>query len=574
MVLTGRPVARRLGVSRRVARRCGARLGTLRVFGAAGVRAVVRAVVLAVVLAPALAAQGAFGSDGDAWVANEGVNFTQKQGRIAADRELQRLSFAWHSSLNLNDVWARLFSVDGTPLTGDLMANASFGTGIQDEPDVALGEGGNTFVAWSDRAAFDGDNMGIAAVVLDEFGVPLGPEFVVNETWVASQWEPLIQPMPGGGFVIAWSGNNDGDAYIRVYDDDGLPLTPEIEVNTFDNNAQIDTVAAASGMGTVFAVWVDHGGNGPGSGTNLFGRVYDELGNALQSTEFLIHETVFEGAQREPRLVSDGMGRFLLVWEDHENDGDGRGVFARRFDALGAPLGPEFLVNETITAGDQFWPNVAVDWLGNAVVLFEDDSTGNHRVLGQRIDRHDQRIGAAFVVSTNTLDDFTLPDVVMDEAFEHMVFAWTGNGTEGGNPKQDIFAQPYRFEPITIGGTPAPGQAFTLDLDLPGGEFLDYILLGSTATSPAIPLPKNRELELAPDVLFQLTLDFPNAGLFVDFQGTLDGNGRATAQVNLPPLPEISGLTMYFAAISLDSSAPSFPKKLRHVTHPVAVTIQ
>jgi len=525
-------------------------------------------------LSAPLTAQGAFGPDGASWVVNEGQNFTQKQGRISADPDLERLSFAWHSSLNLNDVWARLYDVDGTPLTGDLMANASFGIGIQDEPDVALGEGGNTFIAWSDRAAFDGDNMGIAAVVLDAFGVPLGPEFVVNQTWVASQWEPLIQPMPGGGFVIAWSGNNDGDAYIRVYDDAGLPLTPEIEVNTLGNNAQIDTVAAASGMGTVFTVWVDHGGHGPGSGTNLFGRVYDELGNALQSAEFLIHETVFEGAQREPRLVGDRMGRFLLVWEDHENDGDGRGIYARRFDALGAPLGPEFLVNATVTAGDQFAPNVAVDWLGNAVILFEDDSTGSHRVLGQRIDRHDQPMGAAFVVSNNTLDGFSLPDVVMDQAYERMVLAWTGNGSVGSSPKQDIFAQPYRFEPITVGGTPAPGQSFTLDLDLPGGDFLDYILLGSLSTDPGIPLPKGRELALTTDLLFSLTLNFPNAGVFVDFQGSLDGNGRATAQVNLPALPEISGLTMHFAAISLDSSEPTFPKKLRHVTDPVAVTIQ
>ena len=62
--------------------------------------------------------------------------------------------------------------------------------------------------------------------------------------------------------------------------------------------------------------------------------------------------TVTTGRQRTPAVAMDGAGRFIVVWEDGSRDGSGSGIFARRYDALGAPMGDDFPVNTT-TSNDQ-----------------------------------------------------------------------------------------------------------------------------------------------------------------------------------------------------------------------------
>ena len=58
------------------------------------------------------------------------------------------------------------------------------------------------------------------------------------------------------------------------------------------------------------------------------------------------------GLTHPTRVAAEGPSRFLVVWEDAGHDGSGYGLFARRFDADGHALGPEFQVNQT-AASDQ-----------------------------------------------------------------------------------------------------------------------------------------------------------------------------------------------------------------------------
>jgi hypothetical protein len=40
---------------------------------------------------------------------------------------------------------------------------------------------------------------------------------------------------------------------------------------------------------------------------------------------------------------------------------------------------------------------------------------------------------------------------------------------------------------------------------------------------------------------------FLNTSLFINFLGTLDGEGQASAQLNTPSVPGFAGITMYYA---------------------------
>ncbi|MFO0864700.1 MAG: Ig-like domain-containing protein [Gemmataceae bacterium] len=62
-------------------------------------------------------------------------------------------------------------------------------------------------------------------------------------------------------------------------------------------------------------------------------------------------------------------GSYVVVWErrqDHQSRDD---VFARRFSATGAPLGPAFLVHAA-SGHDQYDPRIAMDAAGNFVVIW------------------------------------------------------------------------------------------------------------------------------------------------------------------------------------------------------------
>jgi len=79
--------------------------------------------------------------------------------------------------------------------------------------------------------------------------------------------------------------------------------------------------------------------------------------------------------QRAPRVDADPAGNFVVVWSSGSYYRDGAdgyrsGVAARRFDAVGSPRGPEFLVN-TYTVGPQDAPNVAVAPTGEFTVAWE-----------------------------------------------------------------------------------------------------------------------------------------------------------------------------------------------------------
>jgi hypothetical protein len=180
--------------------------------------------------------------------------------------------------------------------------------------------------------------------------------------------------------------------------------------------------------------------------------------------------------QRRPSVAVDAAGNFVVVWQSFGEDGNGEGVFGRRYDPSGVPRGPAFLVN-TSTTQSQSVPDVASDPSGNFVVVW----TGQiHPVFGteifaQRYDASGAAQGANFVVNTYTTGIQHGPAVTMD-ATGRFVVAWESVGQDGsegailyrpfdaaGNPAFD----PLRANTYTTGHQlrPAIGSE-------PGGNFV------------------------------------------------------------------------------------------------------
>jgi hypothetical protein len=298
------------------------------------------------------------------------------------------------------DVFARFLGADLAPLGGDLWVNSTLFLEVQDEPAIGWSSAGRVLVAWSDRHGYDGEQMGIFARLLNGNGTFAGSEFQVNATGSASQWRPLIAPRVGGGFLVAWSGDWDGDAYFRIYSDAGGPLSGEVRVHVSEFDAQVDPTLAQAPDGTILVAFVDFSGQGGiGNGLNLWGRTFDASGAAREAFEFPLLPFA-NGDQREPRLAVDGLGRFVLVYQDTLADGSANGIACRRYASDASPLGLPFVVNTT-TASDQVEPRVACAQDGSFAVAWTDWSAGSARIRARRFDANAQPLGDEFTVNEN-----------------------------------------------------------------------------------------------------------------------------------------------------------------------------
>src|SRR5262249_18350067 len=177
-----------------------------------------------------------------------------------------------------------------------------------------------------------------------------------------------------------------------------------------------------------------------------------------------------------PRVASTPMGGFVVVWEERyrAGDGDGFGVLARRYDASGAPLGSDFLVNE-LTTSHQSAPALAVNASGEFIVVWETCAAGCSDVSGRLYDASGSPLTGEFAVNSFTPSNQSRPRAVLDDAGSFVV-VWSSYLQDGSlsgvfGRRFDSSAVPlgpdYQLNSFTTGNQSGPD--IVLD---PAGGFL------------------------------------------------------------------------------------------------------
>jgi hypothetical protein len=181
--------------------------------------------------------------------------------------------------------------------------------------------------------------------------------------------------------VVVWEsvGSDDSDTdqecvRLRRFDAAGTPQGSEFQVNTYTTSYQSNPVIGSDGFGGFVVTW-DSGGSGE-TDTSLQSaqaRRFDGAANPL-GADFQVNSYT-TGYQYTPSVAPDGAGGFVVVWGADNGNGTDTdatcgGIYARRFDAFGAPASDDFQVN-TYTTGGQGSPCVAPDGAGGFVVIWE-----------------------------------------------------------------------------------------------------------------------------------------------------------------------------------------------------------
>src|SRR5205807_2940937 len=135
-----------------------------------------------------------------------------------------------------------------------------------------------------------------------------------------------------------------------------------------------------------------------------------------------------------PAIASDASGNFLVVWSTVGPDGDAYGVEGQRYASSGAPLGASFQVN-TGTAGNQYRARVASLAAGGFVVAWEDaGSFGFPRgIFGRRYDASGAPLGDEFRINAYTSGLQESPDVASDPVGGGFVVAWADHSGHDGD---------------------------------------------------------------------------------------------------------------------------------------------
>lgn len=356
-------------------------------------------------------------------------------------------------------VRGQIFDASGAKIGSEFLVPSTT-SGDQSYHSVRGLANGGFVVTWTDTSHSSGDTSSTAVrgQVFDASGARSGAEFLVNTITTDGQEDPSVADLTDGGFVVTWTDGSrsadDTSVYAvrgQKFDATGSKISAEFLVNTTTMDYQLYSSASGLAGGGFVVTWQDESLTaGDTTGTAVRGQLFDAVGAKI-GTEFVVNSTTSSN-QGEPSVSGLAGGGFVVTWDDNSQSPDDPSALAVRgqvYDSLGAKIGTEFLVN-TSTASYQDKSSVSGLTNGGFIVTWQDGGTNS--VRGQLFDANGTRTGIEFAV--DTVMGQSAPSVagMADGSF---VVSWS---TGGGDVGARVFS--YSTAPTS---TPGSGGAFVED---------------------------------------------------------------------------------------------------------------
>ncbi|WP_290428436.1 cadherin domain-containing protein [Thermocoleostomius sinensis] len=369
-------------------------------------------------------------------------------------------------------VYAQRYNKDGVAQGGPILVNQGHVvTGDQISAAVAMDADGDFIVTWSSYAFYqplDRDGFGVFAQRFSRTGATQGSTFLVNTTTTGNQEDSDIATLADGRFIVTWTSrtHNHSDVYTCLYSATGAALGPEILVNSTTTGDQRNSSVAVDAQGRFVVVWESEGQDGSRSGiyAQIFAANGDKLGGEFRVNTYTTND------QKHPSVAIDADGDFVITWSSDGQDGNGWGVYARRFkiDESAANKRIEKDVADVrvnhVVSGSQQYSAVAMDANGNYTITWTSAVSGSgNDVLYRRYDANgnvlDRDQGGEGVFSANayTLRNQEFSSIAID-GNGNFIIGWTSEDQTTGNPATSdqgngVFARRFTV-PSTANRTP------------------------------------------------------------------------------------------------------------------------
>ncbi len=349
--------------------------------------------------------------------------------------------------------------------------------GDQTSPASAADALGNHVVVWVSSPQDDG-LPGIYARRFDSNGVPVADEFQINNFW-APHHNPDVAMGPLGNFVVVsenyWIETPPGSSNAlissavtaRIFNAQGIPLANEFPVHQYRDGFQGAPAVAMDSLGRFVVVWQSWQDDGEGFG--IYARLFNANGDGLGS-KFRVNSYT-KNDQIQPAIAMESQGEFVIVWTSWGQDGDLSGIYGQRFSRTGERLGQEFRVNFS-SLGRQEQPDVTKDTLGNFIVCWQRyvlDGEG-YAIYARSFDRTAQLKGPEFMVNDPSPDWQVFPSIDSSPQGDFIV-AWQQRSEDGIG--FEIAAR------IFDQYSQAQGQVFRVSSAEPGRQYAPDIFMQS-----------------------------------------------------------------------------------------------
>jgi hypothetical protein len=299
--------------------------------------------------------------------------------------------FVWQGGPKQSQhIYARFLSSNHTWLTSDVPVN-TFTNNFQMNPVAATLANGNVVVVWSSFDEVSSNSMqDVYGRIFSPAGQPVTGEFRINQFTAYNQRTPTVAALGSGGFVVAWVSEQQNavaapgsglqtpgqmqypsvDIYARLYNGGGAAQGNEFLVNTanYPPNPCAHPVVATGSDGGFMVAWDACDMTSPfGNGLDIYARSFTSAGAGSGGTVVRVNAYLY-GDQSAPRISALGTD-YLIMWTSLGQAGSSEGVYGQFLHNDGSKTGGEFRVNPT-TFSHSIQPVVTSDGVSQFLVIW------------------------------------------------------------------------------------------------------------------------------------------------------------------------------------------------------------
>lgn len=239
-----------------------------------------------------------------------------------------------------------------------------------------------------------------------------------------------------GSAVAIWQTTSSGFKFQKISAAGELIGTGLALPTTTSGNSPSAPVAASLGNAGFVVAWQELESNNT---LGIFFRRYDPAGTPIGDAQ--LANVVPNFTQQKPTITTLANGNFVIGWEDGGNDGSGAGAYGRVFSSTGTALTGEFRINTTVN-GNQTDVAIAALSGGGFVAVYKDANSS--QTLFQKYDSAGTAVGGEKAVGALPVNPNTVVGLGADR---FLVAGWLFPGLNGG----------LRYQIVDASGVPVGG---------------------------------------------------------------------------------------------------------------------